>query len=278
MLNFSAAPGPSLPPAALPAYNVGDIYYYSNGSREQVIGISGETIHIERRNKRKISNFRDFTIPTPYLEGVLKEYYKVSNTSANALWPLTIGKTSKFSTQGRTVIKATGDEKTFNQRWDCAVNGTERVRVLAGEFDTYKIKCRRLSTSGRWWQNRSWNYSPTLGTYVMRQDFYKKSGSRFRELTAIRPSLRNEPANVRSGIVHAWQTALENTQAGGLVSWTDKKTGTSVQVSPLTTYRAANNQFCRTYKQYLTRKGVTRIYAGVACRFGKMKWRTPRRG
>ena len=277
--NFTSqpVPGPAMADASLPTFNVGDKYYYSNGARDQVISITGETINFQMRSKRKISNFRNLVIPTPYIEGQTSEYFKKSDTPANVLWPLHVGNSAKFSTRGMTVRKATGDQTPYNQVWDCEVEGTERVLVFAGEFDTFRIKCRRMTSSGKWWQNRTWNYSPMLGTYVLRRDFHKKSGVRIRELTALRPSLTDEPQNVRKGIIRAWQTALENKQAGGLVSWTDKQTKTSIQVEPVRTFRAENGQFCRTYKEYLTRKGTTRIYAGVACRAGKFRWLTPRR-
>jgi len=112
---------------------------------------------------------------------------------------------------------------------------------------------------------------------VLRRDFHKKRGERIRELTAVRPSLQNEPDKARQGIIHARQGALENKKRGEIQSWKDSASGTSGQVEPLATYRAQNGQFCRTYKQYLTRQGATRIYMGVACRNGKLKWRTPRR-
>lgn len=278
--NFSSKPivGSAMAPADLPAYNVGDLYYYSNGSREQIVSIEGETLNMISRSKRKLANFRNFTLPTPYIEGKTKEFYKVSDIATNALWPLSIGKKSKFTTEGRSVSKATGQTSTYMQRWDCVVEGTERVRVLAGEFDTYRIKCRRLGTNGKWWQNRTWNYSPMLGTYVLRRDFHKRSGPRVRELTAVRPSLQDIPKKTRSSVIRTWQSALETKKSGDIASWTDRVIGVSVQVEPLNTFKGENGQFCRTYKQYLTRKGVTRIYSGVACRTGKMKWRTPRRG
>ena len=184
----------------------------------------------------------------------------------------------RFSTQGSSITKETGYLSEYTQKWSCETTGTKHVRVLAGEFDTYQVDCKRYSTSGRWWQNRTWYYAPSIGTYVLRRDFYKKSGERFRELTALRPSLQDEPDNVRQGIIHAWQVALESKKRGEIQSWTDNESGTSVQVEPLNTYQAKNGQFCRTYKQYLTRKGATNIYMGVACRTGKLKWRTPARG
>jgi len=279
--NFSSAPvpGPAMAPAPLPAFNAGDKFYYSNGARDQVVSVNGETVNMISRSKRKLSNFRNFILPPPYIEGSKGEYYKESNVPTNALWPLSIGKEMRFSTEGRSVSKESGRINKYTQRWSCAVEGTERVRVLAGEFDTYRVKCQRFSAKGKWWQNRTWNYAPALGTYVLRRDFYKTGAKvRTRELTAVRPSLQDEPSKVRKAIIHTWQTALESKQAGEIASWTDKKTGTSVQVEPIKTYRAENGLFCRTYKEYLTRKGVTRIYSGVACRVDKMKWRTPARG
>jgi len=277
--NSEPVPGPAMAPAPLLAFYAGDKYYYSNGARDQVVSVNGETLNMISRSKRKLANFRNFILPPPYIEGTKGEYYKESDVPTNALWPLTIGAKTQFTTKGRTVTKPSGNVSEYYQRWKCEVEGTERIRVLAGEFDTYRVKCQRFSTKGSWWQNRTWNYAPDLGTYVLRRDFYKSGAkSRIRELTAVRPSLQNEPSNVRKAIIHTWQTALESKQAGEISSWTDKATGTSVQVEPINTYRAENGLFCRTYKQYLTRKDITRIYSGVACREGKMKWRTPTRG
>jgi len=277
--NFSAqpVPGPEMPPAQLPSFSVGDSFIYSNGWYETIVGIDGEALNMINKSKRKISNFRNFTLPTPYIEGKDKEFLKSSNVPTNTLWPLRVGNTSKFSTQGRSISKATGQETSYIQRWSCAVEGTERITIRAGEFDTYRVKCQRFTKTGRWWQNRTWNYAPMLGTYVLRRDYHKTNGVKIRELTAIRPSLQDVPKNVRSGIIYAWQSALENKVNNDISSWTDKVTGTSVQVEPLATTRADNGEFCRTYKQYLTRKGMTRIYSGIACRKDKMKWYTPRK-
>lgn len=278
--NFNAAPGPgpAMPPAQLPQFTVGDKYYYSNGALEQVVSTQGEMVNMISKSKRKLINFRNFVLPQPYIEGSTKEYFKNTPVPTNLMWPLSVGTSERFSSQGRSVTKSSGRTSKYTQRWICETTGTARIRVLAGEFDTYIVECKRYSTRGKWWQNRTWNYAPVLGTYVLRRDYYKKSGERFRELTALRPSLQAEPKHIRQGIIHAWQMALENKKAGEIQSWTDATSGTSVQVEPLKTYRAKNNQFCRTYKQYLTRNNATRVYMGVACRTGKLKWRTPRRG
>lgn len=278
--NFRSAPGPGpvMEPAQLPTYHVGDKYYYSNGAREQVVSIDGEMVNMSSVSNRKLTNFRNFILPQPYSEGSTKEYFAATNKPTNLMWPLSVGKSERFTTEGRSVTKDTGAANEYTQKWQCEIAGTEHVRVLAGEFDTYRVECKRYSTGGKWWQNRTWYYAPALGTYVLRRDFYKTSGESVRELTAVRPSLDDLSDKVRQKVIHTWQDALENMQSGEINSWTDKKTKTSVQVEPLQTYRAQSGQFCRTYKQHLTRKEVTRIYMGVACRTGKLKWYTPTKG
>jgi len=268
----------ALPPAPLPTPQAGDKYYFANGWLEQVVSTNGETVDLINKSQRKVVNFRNFVIPSPYIEGTTVEYFKESRVPTNAMWPLAVGNEVSFSTEGRSESKTSSRVDRFSQKWTCAVEGIEHVRVLAGEFDTYRIKCDRRSSSNMWWQSYTWYYAPAISTYVLRRSFSQSSGESVRELTALRPSLTDEPKNVRTGIIHAWQDALENAQSGEIRSWTDKKTGTSTQVEPLATYRAKNGLFCRTYKQYLTRQSNTRIYAGVACRTDKLKWRTPARG
>lgn len=277
---FSSQPvaASAMPPAPLPTFHASDKFYYANGWREQVVETDGETLTLINKAKRKVVNFRNFMLPSPYLEGATAEYFKESRVSTSALWPLTVGSSVKFSTSGLSKSKISPRESKYSQSWDCEVEGTERVRVLAGEFDTYRVSCKRRSSKGKWWQTYTWYYAPELNTYVLRRSFHKKNGVRIRELTALRPSLKDEPKHVRIGIIRTWQDTLENAKSGDIRSWTDKKTGTSVQVEPLATYRAKNGLFCRTYKQYLTRNNTPRIYAGVACRTGKLKWRTPTRG
>src|SRR3989339_1042858 len=232
-------PGPIMAPAQLPSAYIGDKYYYSNGSREQVASINGEMVNLINSSNRKLTNFRNFALPQPYAEGSTSEYFKKTNAPTNALWPLSVGQSARFSTDGRTVSKNSGAITDYKQKWACEVAGTEHIRILAGEFDTYRVECKRYSTTGKWWQTRTWYYAPAIGTTVLQRDYYKKGGAeRILELTAVRPSLQDEPDKVRQNLIHAWQLALESKQSGEMHSWADKKTGTSVQVEPLVTYRA----------------------------------------
>ena len=277
--NFSAniGPAPNLQPAQLPTFFPGDKYYYANGARDQVVSTDGEMVNMISRSGRKRTYFRNFALPTPYVEGSTKHFYKNTDTSVTALWPLQVGNEVAFTTKGRSISKDSSQISDYTQKWKCNVNGTERIRVMAGEFDTFRVECKRFSSTWKWWETTTYYYAPDVGTYVLRRQFHKKNGESVRQLTAVRPSLHDLSDDTRRNIIRTWQMALEYKESGQIASWTDQAAGVSVQVEPLTVFKADSGLFCRTYKQYLTRQGNTRIYRGVACRTDKLKWRTPAR-
>lgn len=265
----------ALPAATLPAPKDGDKYYFANGWSEQVVRSDAETIELVSKVNRKVVNYRNFILPAKFIEGTKADYLKESRVSKKTLWPLVVGNSTSFTTEGTTISKTTERADTYAQKWTCSVEGVERVKVLAGTFDTFRVKCDRRSASNKWWQSYTWYYAPRLNTYVLRRSYHKTNGESVRELTAVRPSLSAMPRDNRNAIVRTWQDALENAQRGEFRSWADPTTKTATKVEPLTTYKAQNGQFCRTYTQTLTRKNQTQTYAGVACRTGKLKWRTP---
>jgi len=106
--NFKSAPGPgpTMPPAQLPNFTVGDKYYYSNGAREQVISVEGEAVNMISASKRKLTNFRNFVLPQPYIEGATKEYFKNTNAPTTLMWPLSVGASARVNSDGRSGTKA----------------------------------------------------------------------------------------------------------------------------------------------------------------------------
>jgi hypothetical protein len=55
---------------------------------------------------------------------------------------LRAGNAASYSETGTWIGKG-GAESSYRAVWSCAVTGTERVSVMAGDFDTYKIVCKR---------------------------------------------------------------------------------------------------------------------------------------
>ena len=273
-----AVPPGTLPPAPMPTYHVGDKFYYSNGWKEKVVAEDGNQLQLLNKANRKLVAYKNFAIPAPYIEGSTAEYYRDSNADPDVLFPLRTGNSARFGTDGHTYYKSNGREARYHQNWICEVDGQKRVHVLAGDFDTYAVTCNHYTTRGHWIKRYTWYYAPELNTYVLRQ-YYNRHGKEYvRELTALRPSIEDLPQASQHNIVLTWQEALENVHSGESRSWSSADARTKVVVSPLKTFKANNGQYCRTYRQELTRDGETRLYAGVACRRGKLQWRTPPRG
>jgi surface antigen len=268
-------PGPYMAPAQMPTFQSGDKFYFTNGRTEQVVDVQGEQVTWLVNRKRKMVTYRNFVIPYAYYEMTTREIFTKSQVSTHALWPLSQGMQERFSTDGATQVFASGQTSDYRQMWDCAVDGTERVRVLAGTFDTFRVTCKRYSTTGKWWQTRTWFYAPEISAPVLRHDHYRTSGESKLELTAIRPTLNYLSADAAKNVRRAFQHALENLQSGETAMWKDTKSTVTVQVTPVATFQAANGQFCRNYRQILSQNGQSRTYAGVACRKDKLRWLTP---
>jgi len=86
-------------------------------------------------------------------------------------------------------------QKSYRVNWTCEVIGTERVAVMAGQFDTWKIACKRYNNSknhsrARVKETRTWNYAPEIEHFVLteRQNPGRKAARRL-ELLAVLPPL-----------------------------------------------------------------------------------------
>lgn len=79
-------------------------------------------------------------------------------------WPMKVGNTWSYDMDG-------GEWRTDR---DCEVEETARVRIVAGEFDTFKVVCTDR------WNTRTWYYAPALGYSVHFEKFHRKRLDRLR--------------------------------------------------------------------------------------------------
>ncbi len=282
--NFTGVPiaAGTMAPAGLPANRAGDKYYYSNGTFNKIEKISPSGIEWINNKKRKSITISDPMAPQLYLETGTREYIKQTDASVGEIWPLAVGKSSSFFTNIKFKVKDTGREGEFRQLWGCSVDGTERVRVLAGTFDTYRVSCTRKSksiTSGKTYYRQTvvYHYAPEIGHHVRYESRTKGKPPYARELIAVRPDIGFLSDKTAKNIRHTFQDALENYQNDKSVSWSDKKTGVKTTTTPVQTFQTADGKFCRNYKQIVNQGDGDGLYVGVACREGKLKWLTPRR-
>ena len=187
----STAPKPAGPNAgspSLPIYELGTTYVYSDGSWETVAGISPQLITWQDHRGNVYSRSPDFTYrsvnwKTSTRQGSRRFVARsdVLFRKNTSLWPLQKGNVSSF-TEMVTSSNVGEPEKSYRRNWNCEVVGTERVSVMAGEFDTWKIACKRYNnfknpSKARVREIRTWNYAPEIKHYVLTEKtiFYWKT-------------------------------------------------------------------------------------------------------
>lgn len=90
-------------------------------------------------------------------------------TQDGELWPLEVG---KKQTHRYTQVDAKGESSGKKAR-TCTVVSQVNLDVPAGNFDAYKVSCRRQD--GNWWQTNVWYISPELQASVK---YVKRSSSK----------------------------------------------------------------------------------------------------
>ena len=282
--NFTGVPiaAGAMAPAGLPSYRTGDKYYYSNGSYKKITRMSPSEIEWISNRDRKSVTTSDPMAPGLYRETRTREYVKKSGPTVGDIWPLAVGKSSSFSTNVAFKSKDTIRQGSFKQLWSCSVKGAERVRVIAGTFDTYRISCTRKSRStsrGKMYYRQTvvYHYAPEIGHYVRYESRTKGKAPYVRELIAVRPDIGFLSDKNARNIRHTFQDALENYQNDKIVSWSDKNSGVKTTTAPVQTFQTADGKFCRNYRQVINQGDGDRLYVGVACREDKLKWLTPRK-
>ena len=292
LIGCSTAPrpvGPNIATAPLPSYEVGTTYVYSNGSWETVAAVSPQLITWQNHRGSIFNRYPDFTYrsvnwKTRTREGSRRfgsfSYYFVKGN--NSLWPLQTGNISSFS-EMVTSRKLDGPEKSYRVNWTCEVIGTERVAVMAGEFDTWKIDCKRYNnfrepSKARVLETRTWYYAPEIKHYVMaRRQYASRKPARRLELLAVLPPANGLSDATRDQMNTAFQTALEYKKRGESATWSMPSTSWSGQVTPTKTFKLADGRYSRQYIQEVNHPDGQRIYHGLAVRDSDGVWIIPRR-
>ncbi len=280
-----------LEPAQAQRYRPGTTFIYSNGSWEQVIAADAEAVTwknhrgyvssgrpdiIYRRTEwqtRTARGAREF-VPARFL----------FDESAPSLWPLKVGNEIRFYEKGSWQPKDKL-ERTYSTYWTCRVEGTEKVTVPAGEFDTWKITCSRYVSPekahlGKVRERKTYYYAPELKHWVVEaKDYRYRKPARRRELVAVLPGLKDivPVAADRSALNRSFHKALESNTSGKPLVWQSKKAGVTSTVIPRKTFKLKNGTYCRRYEQKIQTPSWQDVYYGVACRDGQGIWATPRR-
>ena len=82
-----------------------------------------------------------------------------------------------------------GNSSLFARAWKtkrrCEVTNTERIRIVSGEYDTYKLVCKERFGTRTWW------LSPKVGTAVVYEHRPRRGAMIRQEFTRIENSSGN---------------------------------------------------------------------------------------
>ncbi len=275
-------------PVPLPVYHEGATYIYSNGKTETVQAAHPDKVTWRNHRGHLSSGSPDFTYRRTEWESGSRSGTRsfrlrndwLGDLSSPSLWPLQIGKTTRYIETGRW-RDAAGIVHSYQSQWRAEVAGKERVRVKAGNFDTWKIVARRFSNSSAFSKSgvretRTWYYAPEAGHYVKLKYHYPgRRSSRSIELVAILPPPVPSNAGLQHQVQSNFQQALENNPSGVPLPWHLAEKALSGTTTPTATFRLKSGTYCRQYMQTVTRRGENHTFFGLACRTDNGEWKIP---
>lgn len=256
--------GPALPPAALPHVRVGDRVSWSNGQTEMVVAVEGEVVRWRDQDGNTFAGYRNFVLPS--LEWDYPDTRAVTELPVppDVLWPLKPGNSTHFKAKQRLTLKIHESELAYHDEWMCRVDGTERVTVRLGSFDTWRLRCQRY-WSGSNLGEIVWNYAPTLGHAVRRT---WTGADAPEELVAIGHGPLDAKAEKAAAKVR--QKGLEAVASGRKA--VGKTGAVEVSVQPQATFQAAGGAWCRDFLQTVSSTSARATTAGTACRETDGRW------
>jgi surface antigen len=279
-----------LKPAPLPKYQPGNTYVYANGTWETAIDVSAEGITWRNHRGWLSTGSADFTYKRFKWETTNRYGYRQFNQTrflmtppTSSLWPLQVGNRTRFDELGRWFDPQLIEHR-YDSFWSCEVLGTEQVSIAAGDFDTWKITCKRypdkFRAASKTREYRTWYYAPALNHWVIEErDYNGYRENRRKELIAVLPDLQtfSSDENDIAAVQKQFQNALEFSPSGEASVWENLDQQLVIGVTPLQTFKHSSGHICRQYRQVLAKEGLAYEYPGIACRSGGGRWSVPRR-
>ena len=276
-------------PVPLPVYQEGTTFIYSDGKWETVVAAKEEIVTWENYRGNRSSGPVDFTFRRSQWQTRTRQGERTFAARSDSftkkpmsLWPLLIGNKSGFTETGRW-SKRGEEEKNYTALWSCEVTGAGKVSVMAGEFDTVEIECRRYSKGSpsrlpRLREVKTFAYAPAVGHWVLTTSRYTYDRkSRRAELLAVLPPQNGRSAGVQQKMENSFQLALEKRPSGSPVAWSNGSAKMAGSTTAVDTFQLPNGRFCRRYVQQVSSDTGSRNFYGIACRDDQGRWVVPRR-
>ena len=162
---------------ALPEYEEGTVFIFSDGRVERVQEVQDDQIIWATRRGREY--VKSPNIAVPILEWQIGEVEGIRTIigGPDGVWPPELGRSSRFRV--RTDISRDGHHGRRIEAWSCRVGKPDWLTVPAGEFETHPVTCDRYSLGTmKLLQRRTWWWSSDVGHYIKRTSQSYRSGAR----------------------------------------------------------------------------------------------------
>ncbi|MFI4951040.1 MAG: hypothetical protein ACHP7A_08395 [Caulobacterales bacterium] len=156
-------------PAGLPSYDLGDAFVFSDGRVEQVVAVRGDLVSWQGLQGGAYERSRNFVTPPSSWRMDQGEGRRFRSGRAASLWPLSPGKSVRFSVINETRRGADQPWERNMSLWACKVGPRHDTATPAGTFQVMTIGCDLFSPFNmRLLERVAWDYAPDLGHYVRR--------------------------------------------------------------------------------------------------------------
>ena len=265
---------PSMPPAALPTYGLGDSYQLSDGSNDSVTAADDDMVHW-RDNDGTFVTSRDILAPRLTWADSATLGERGISGDPSLLFPLRPAKSVKFTATRTVHPRRGGQQVTVQEDWVCDVIGAVRVTTGASDFDTWRVDCTMRETpavTGNGLIQRRFYYAPDIGFYVRTDEAVGDGPFQITELTGYTssdPVLADSALRQRS---YALQRALETQLSGSQAKWSDADTGAAGVVTLVDTKHSAQYGWCRDFAERIQSSGRAYSLHGTGCRDPAKIW------
>ena len=264
---------PELPAAALPEYAVGEFFTFDDGRAAVVTAVSNQQVTWRYNNGTTSTGHRNFILPALTWKTNGSRSNATSNAPADMLWPLATGNRAQYQSHQVITSNDPAESTRLSRQWFCSVEGTKRVSVPAGSFDTFVIACERYSsTSHSWRATRRYYYAPDLGHYVIREDQYRSRPGRVRQLVAYGFNSTFLPQPDQISLNRMLQKTLSNNPDGLASTWTSQPGDVTAKLVPVNSYADSNGSQCRDYYSLYSVKGRVHKNERSVCRLPEGRW------
>ncbi|WP_285713239.1 hypothetical protein [Erythrobacter oryzae] len=195
----AAAAATALPsPIALPQYEGGDAFVFSDGRVERVVESRGDTVIWAGLSGPSYTRSRNFIVPVLAWRSGRGTGRREVHGNPDAIWPMARPRSVRFRVVSETRTSPEAALRRSVALWVCKSGKLRGFTVKAGSFEAVPVVCDRYSsTTMRLIERREWDYAPELGHYIRRVSInYLRGSKREVELVAALSGPAASPARL----------------------------------------------------------------------------------